>query len=306
MSISRRQFLKNSGLTVAGLSLLQSEGFAFRPAGEITGLQLYSVRDDMGKDPLGTLKAVSKMGYKYVEHANYNDRKFYGWSVTDFKKVLSDLGLQMKTGHTVLGKDHWDNSKNDFTDLWKHTVEDAAAMGQEIVISPWLDDAYRKTADDLKSYMEVFNKCGKLCKQYGMMYGYHNHDFEFSQELGGEKVFDIIMKNTDPELVTLQLDTGNMYQVGAIAKDILEKYPGRFVSLHVKDVIEAKKGKGEMHGKYESSVLGKGLIDIKEVLELARKSGGTKHFIVEQESYQDKSPLACMKENLAAMKKWDF
>ena len=70
----------------------------------------------------------------------------------------------MKSGHTVMGKAHWDESKKDFTDAWKYTVEDAATCGQQYVISPWLDDSYRKTTDDLKRYMEVFNKSGELCK----------------------------------------------------------------------------------------------------------------------------------------------
>jgi sugar phosphate isomerase/epimerase len=89
----------------------------------------------MNNDPLGTLTKLAEMGYKHVEHANYDDRKFYGYSAGEFKKVLSDLGLQMPSGHTVLGKDHWDAGKKDFTDDWKHTVEDAAALEQKFVVS---------------------------------------------------------------------------------------------------------------------------------------------------------------------------
>ena len=190
MTYSRRKFLKHSTLTAASVTFLSSQLFAGIKTDHITGIQLYSVRDDMKKDPLGTLKLISAMGYKYVEHANYVDRKFYGYNAADFKKLLADLGMQMKSGHTVMNTKHWDDSKQDFTDLWKYTVEDAATVGQQYVISPWLDDVYRKNYDDLKRYMEVFNKCGKLCKSSGLTFGYHNHDFEFSQKLNDMKVLD--------------------------------------------------------------------------------------------------------------------
>ena len=304
MTYSRRKFLKNSTLTAAGVAFLSNQLFAETKAGHITGVQLYSVRDDMKKDPLGTLKLISAMGYKYVEHANYVDRKFYGYSAADFKKLLADMGMEMKSGHTVMGKEHWDNSKKDFTDLWKYTVEDAAIVGQQYVISPWLDDTYRKTYDGLKGYMEVFNKSGELCKKSGMKFGYHNHDFEFGEKLNDVKVFDIILQNTDPALVTQQLDIGNMYHAGGIAADIIKQYPNRFELLHVKD--EIKSAKGEMGGVFESTILGKGLVPVKEVVDLAKKSGGTLHFIIEQESYQGRTPLDCIKEDLAIMKQWGY
>lgn len=300
MSLSRRNFIKQSSLTLAGTSLLQTPEFAGLATKGKMGVQLYSVRDDMSKDPLGTLKAISKMGYKYVEHANYSDRKFYGYAVKDFKKILSDLGMQMKTGHTVLGPQHWDETEKDFTDVWKYTVEDAAAMGQEFVISPWLDDSWRKTGDVLKSYMGVFNKSGKLCKKHGMKFGYHNHDFEFSQKFDGVTVFDLIMRYTDPALVSLQLDTGNMFHAGAKAEDIVKKYPGRFETIHVKDEIKT----GD--NKFESTLLGKGIVPVKKISELARAIGGTRYFIVEQEAYQGLQPLDTIRKNFATMSKWGY
>src|SRR6476646_7249370 len=170
MDTSRRTFLKKSALAVAGTTLLSSELFAGKRATEVLGVQLYSVRDDMTKDPLGTLKQLSAAGYKHVEHANYVNRKFYGYSATDFKKVLGDLGLTMPSGHTVLAKQHWDASKNDFTDAWKYTVDDAATVGQEFVISPWLDASLRNNENDFKQFMDVFNKSGELCKKHGMKF----------------------------------------------------------------------------------------------------------------------------------------
>ena len=302
MTISRRHFLRNSGLALAGASLSKYAWAAAKNPLELTGVQLYSVRNEMMKDPVGTLKQLAAMGYKHVEHANYINRKFYGFTAAEFRKLLDDLGLKMPSGHTVMGKAHWDAGKKEFTDAWKYTIEDAAVCGQQFVISPWLDESLRRTYDDLLRYMEVFNKSGELCKAAGMKFGYHNHDFEFSQQLNGETVYDIMMKNTDPALVMQQLDIGNLYNGGAKAIDIVKKWPGRLQGMHVKDEILASGG----NEKYESCVLGKGIVSVKEVIDLGRKSGGTIHFIIEQESYQGQAPLDAVKEDLAIMKKWGY
>ncbi|MDD2792391.1 MAG: TIM barrel protein [Sediminibacterium sp.] len=301
MPVSRRQFIQQAGLAALASAAVPSWLQAASSANILTGVQLYSVREDMKKDPLGTLKLVAEMGYKHVEHANYINRKFYGYSAADFKKILSDLGLIMPSGHTVMGPGHWDWGKKDFSDSWKYTVEDAAIAGQELVISPWLDDSLRKTEDDLKRYMEVFNKSGELCNKSGMRFGYHNHNFEFTQKLGNKTVYDIILQNTDPALVTQQLDFGNLYGTGADALAIVKNNPGRFVSMHVKDEIMNAKGTG-----YESTILGKGVQVVKEIIDQGKKTGGTLHFIIEQEAYQGVAPLECIRQNLAVMRKWGY
>jgi sugar phosphate isomerase/epimerase len=302
MKTTRRDFLKKSALAIAGTSLAAKSLMAAAKPKQIVGVQLYCVREEMMQDPLGSLKQLAGMGYKYVEHANYVDRKFYGWKAPEFKKVLNDLGMKMPSGHTVLGKQHWDEGKREFTDLWKYTIEDAATMGQQFVVSPWLDESIRKDYDSFMRFMEVFNKSGELCQKSGMKFGYHNHDFEFSEKLNGEVMFDLIMNNTDADKVGLQLDMGNMYIAGAKAMDVLNKFPGRFETIHVKDMI---KSEDEAHG-YESTILGKGLIGSKEVTDLSKKIGGTYLFIIEQESYQGKTPMACMQEDLEVMKKWGY
>jgi sugar phosphate isomerase/epimerase len=301
MTNSRRTFLKNSAVLLAGTALLSKTSFAASKPAEIVGLQLYSVRDDMKKDPVGTLTQLAKIGYKNVEHANYIDRKFYGYTPAEFKKILDDLGLKMPSGHTVMAKDHWDAGKKMFTDKWKYTVEDAAFMGQQYVISPWMDETMRKTYDDMARYMDVFNLCGELCHKSGMKFGYHNHWFEFSEKLNGVKVFDIMMQKFDPKLVVMQLDIGNMYIAGAKALDILGQYPGRFELIHVKDEVAVNTPE-----KFESSVLGKGIIPTKEAIDLGRKIGGTSVFIIEQEAYQNITPLQSVKEDFDVMKKWGY
>jgi len=302
MNQSRRAFLKNSALAAAAAGLMPEGIFAAPAKKRVLGIQLYSVRDDMKNDPSGTLRKLAGMGYKYVEHASYTGRKFYGYSAKEFKSLLDGMDLKMLSGHTRMDPRHWDNTKKDFTDEWKWTVEDAAIVGQQYVISPWLDESLRKTYDDLLRYMDVFNKCGELCKKSGMKFGYHNHDFEFSTVLNNKKVFDIILQQTDPELVAQQLDMGNLYNGGAVAIAVVMQYPGRFELMHVKDEIKATSG----NEKYESTILGQGIVGTKQVADLGKKSGGTRHFIIEQESYQGKTPLDCAREDLAIMKKWGY
>ncbi len=289
-------------MVALGSSLLSRDLFKFYQADQVVGIQLYSVRDDMKTDPLGTLQKIAAIGYKDVEHANYVNRKFYGHSAAEFKKVLDGMGMTMYSGHTVMKKDHWDAAKKDFTDAWKYTVEDAAVAGQRYVISPSIDESLRKDYDSLKNLMDVFNKSGELCKKSGMKFGYHNHAFEFNTTLNNMKVYDIILQNTDPSLVAQQLDIGNLYNGGAKAIDIVNQYPGRFELMHVKDEIKATTG----DETYESTILGKGIVNVKEVIDAGKKSGGTIHFIVEQESYQGKTPVDCAKEDFQVMKSWGY
>lgn len=304
MNTSRRNFIRNGALLAAGSTLLSKQMFA--SAGKLTrlGLQLYSVRDDMGKDPKGTLKAVADIGYKHLEHANYIDRKFYGFTASEFKKILDDNGLLMPSGHVVMTADDWDAGKKDFTDKWKYTVEDAAKVGQKYLISPWLDEKLRGDIDGLKRFLELFNKSGELCKASGIKFGYHNHNFEFSTQVEGMRLFDFILKHTDPSLVAQQLDIGNMYGAGGRALDIIKQYPGRFELMHVKDEIKSDTP-GNMDG-YDSTILGKGVIPVHEVLKAAKNEGGTTQYIIEQESYQGLTPLECVKIDLQIMRKWGF
>jgi len=208
MKTSRRTFVKAGTMAALGTAIFPGSVFASANQKGMVGLQLYSVRQDMQKDPVGSLTKLAEMGYVYVEHASYRDRKFYGYTAQELKKILDDLGLKMVSGHTVMNAKHWDSAKKDFSDSWKYTIEDAGILEQKYVVSPSMDSGMRGTYDDFMGYMDVFNKCGELCHKLGMKFGYHNHDFEFSEELNGKKLFDIMMNAIDPDLVVIQLDIG--------------------------------------------------------------------------------------------------
>ena len=303
MPLSRRSFIKNSSLTIAGVSFLPGI-LKERNPGVIVGIQLYTVRDDMKKDPEGTLKKLAAIGYKYVEAAGYADRKFYGYSIPDFKKLLKATGLKMESGHSFLGSEQWDKSTNDFTDEWKHSIEDAAEVGMKYLISPGVDESLCKTMDGFRHYMNMFDKTGELCKKSGIHFAFHNEDYEFNHRLDGKLIYDLILQTTNKNLVWQQMDIGNMYEPGGRALHFLKEYPGRFFSMHVKD--EMKRDSPGPDGKlYENTVLGKGVMPVKEIIDYARKTG-TRYFIIEQEDYQDKTPLECAAADLKKMKSWGF
>jgi len=303
MTISRRKFIKNSSLTLAGISFLPSV-FTNKTGKDVLGVQLYSVRDDMKKDPAGTLKKLAQMGYTDVEHAGYYNKKFYGYSIADFKKILNDNGLKMESGHDFLGSKQWNKSTNDFTDDWKKTIDDAAAIGMKYVISPGVDEALCQDMDSFRHYMDMFNKTGELCKKAGIQFAYHNESYEFNHSLDGTLLYDLLLQSTDKNLVAQQIDIGNMYEPGGRAMDYLKKYQGRFLLMHVKSELK-RDHPGEDGNKYESTLLTKGVIPVKEIVDYARKTG-TKYFIIEQESYQDKSALECVADDLKTMRNWGF
>ncbi|MDX9728930.1 MAG: sugar phosphate isomerase/epimerase family protein [Bacteroidales bacterium] len=301
MNFNRRTFVKTGALAVAGTAFLGSSFCTSQRKNAVTGLQLYSIRDDMKRDPLGSLAQLAKMGYRHVEHASYTDRKFYGYSPTEFKKILDGEGLSMVSGHVEFVRSDWDADKGDFSDRWKYTVEDASVCGQKYVVTPWLEESIRRNYDDFMTFMDVFNKCGELCNKWGMKFGYHNHDFEFSEKFNGESLFDIMMRSFDPKLVVVQLDTGNLFNGGAVAKDVADRYPGRFEFVHLKDVIST----GE-EGRFESTIVGEGLADVREVLAMIEESGGARVIIIEQEAYQDKTPMECARINLKQIGEWGY
>lgn len=300
MNFTRRSFIKNNTLALSGMALFPKILSATADTSTLTGVQLYIVRKDMKKDPVATLKKLKSQGYKDVEHAGYENRKFYGYTPEDFKKLLNDIGLEMVSGHSYLGGEQWDKSKNDFTDEWKYTFEDAAKVGMKFVLSPGLDESLCKNEDDFKWYMELFNKTGELSKKSGITFGYHNETAEFAQKLNGTILYDLLLQLTNPDTVTQQIDIGNMYPTGGRAMDYLKKYPGRFMLMHVKDMKKKSSGEG-----YENTPLGTGVVGVKDIVDYAKKTG-MKYFIIEENAYDGKTPLECAGESLGIMKSWGY
>jgi len=284
MAFRRREFLKLAGTFASGAVLTNVAG-QVRPGSatsrlsgknNIFGLQLYSLRDDLPKDPKGVLKQVAAFGYKQLEGFEGPQGIYWGMSHLEFKKYINDLGMQMVASHC--------NWKQDL----EKKADQAAAVGMKYLMCPFLGpqkslDLYKRAADD-------FNKAGQVCKQKGIKFAYHNHDYSFKL-LEGKYPQDVMMQNTDKDLVDFELDMYWIIAAGQDAKKWFEKYPGRFKLGHVKD-----------RGGKETTTLGKGNIDYPNLLKIAHKNG-MEYFIVEQEQYEGTTPLAAAKDDAEYMRK---
>ena len=267
---TRRSFIKNSAVLSAGL-LVAPQLFAYDK--KYIGLQLYTVRDAMAKDPVGTLAKVAKVGYNSVEGATYTgDEKFYGMTPTDLSKVLKDNGLVMKSCHFRLGEDMRD-TKGTILNDWSKAVDDGAALGLQYMICAWLSPAERGTLDHYKQIGEDLNKAGEVCKKAGIQLCYHNHDFEFIQE-NGKYPYDTLLSSTDKDLVKMEMD---MYWMTKAKQDpiaLFNEHPGRFPLWHLKDMDNTP--------KQMFTEVGNGIIDFKAIFKHANKAG-LKYFFVEQD-----------------------
>jgi sugar phosphate isomerase/epimerase len=224
-------------------------------------LQLYSVRNecdkDKGKNLTKVIEAVAKMGYEAVEFAGY-----YRWGPKDLRKLLDDNGLKCCGTHTGLGALMGGS--------FEKTVELHKTLGCKFIIVPGMPGQYTKSAEGWKEAAKVFNEIAAKLKPLGMHTGYHNHSSEF-RKMDGTTPWDIFFGNTVKEVV-MQLDTGNCMGGGGDPVAIMKKYPGRQLTLHMKE-----------HGGGPKTVVGEGTCPWKDLIRLARTTGGTQWFVIEHE-----------------------
>lgn len=273
---TRRNFLFQVSALSAG-SLLMPTIMKASGMEDKIGVQLYSFRDEMLNDPIETLKQIANIGIKEIETARSSKGHYYGLKPEEMKKICDDLGMNLKSGHVHLD------------DAWEKTMNEAVVSGQEYLICSSMPSK-GQNVDNYKKVAESFNKAGEACKALNLKFGYHNHDYEFDSE-GGEVLYDILLKNTDPSLVHMELDLGWVITAGKDPLEYFENYPGRFPLWHLKDMNLAKK---------ESTEFGKGGLDIKKMLAY-KKASGVKHIFIEQEEYA-KSPLESMEYNMKYLK----
>ena len=288
MNYKRREFLKMSGNLAAGLAIIPfGSKFMFnsnrgnRKAKSLYGLQLYSLREDMPKDPKGVLKQVASFGYKQVEGFEGPMGIYWGMSNTEFKKYMDDLGMNFLATHCNIDKD------------FEKKAAEAAEIGMKYLICP--SRGGRKTVDDFKKVAEDFNAKGEICRKNGIRFAYHNHEYGF-KEIDGQFPQDIMMKNTDPALVDYEMDIYWVITGGQDPIAWLKKYPNRFRLGHVKDRIKGATERGA------SCVLGTGSIDYPKLIKDA-KAAGMEYFIVEQERYDNTTPLEAAKADALYMEK---
>jgi sugar phosphate isomerase/epimerase len=295
---SRREFLLTGALALAGAGVLANGPKPRKKPSYHLPLQLYSVRDEMKKDPLGTLKALRAMGYTeaepatYMSDENYQKRIMYGYSSKELRKIMDDLGMKVPSSHVVFQKRHINPDGKTVSDEWKNVMEDANILGQKYVISPWF--AWDKTnLDDCRRGFEVYNRAGEACKAAGLRFGFHNHHQEFTQKFGDDYLYDLMCREMDINYVVQQLDICNMSIAKVDPMRWLKMFPKNFELIHVKDRDKNSE---------ESTTLGDGALNMSEILNYARKNCPVKYWVLEQESYGSKTPLECVKIDLDRMK----
>jgi sugar phosphate isomerase/epimerase len=291
MNYKRRDFLRLSGNFALGLAIApmacklmsKEEEEAFKTLSKF-GLQLYTLRDDLPKDPKGVLKQVSSFGYKQIEGYEGAQGLFWGMSNTDFKKYMDDLGMDFISSHCDINKD------------FERKAAEAAAIGMKYLICPYKGP--QKTLDDYKKIAADFNVKGEICKKNGIRFAYHNHDYTFKQ-VEGQFPQDVLMNGTDASLVDYEMDIYWVVTAGQDPEAWLKKYGKRFRACHVKD--RAKNATDAA----DTCTLGQGTIDFAKILKTAKKTG-MQYYIVEQEKYAGTTPLQATKDNAEYMKKLKF
>lgn len=264
--MKRRVFIETSAMAAAGLFFLKGCSPAAKKASGV-GLQLYTLRDTISNDPKGVLERVASFGYEKLETYGYNDGKIFGLDFKEFGNVVKDLGMKVTSGHYGLDQVT--------SDRWEKAIADAKSIGQEYMVVPWLNESDRTSIDDYKRICESLNKAGEICNNNGMKFGYHNHAFEFD-EMDGQTPFDLILDETDPKLVHIEMDIFWVVNANRDPLAYFEKYPGRFEQWHVKDM--------DKNDRHRNADIGAGSIAWKPIFEKAQQSG-LKHYYVEQESY---------------------
>ena len=292
----RRDLLKLSALAAAGFLLPSAtvkaanwlDSFDDKNAKtKKFGLQLYGIRDALAKDPKTVLKKIADMGYKYIEPSDGKLGLFSGMSNKDYKSFVNDLGMKIHSVHTNVYQG------------FEKKVEESTAIGIDYLIYNW--EGPGKTLDDYKRMADDFNKKGRYCKENGIKFAFHNHDFTF-YNLDGIIPQEWLLDHTDLELVDYQIDFYWTIYAGQDPIEWVNKYPNRFKLCHFKDRSKTEKDR-EGKGIVE---LGTGSIDFQNILNKTRNTF-MKYYIVDQDTCNEReNPLECAKVDADYMKQLRF
>lgn len=267
--ISRRNFIVTTGL--ATTAVLARPSLAFSMNKKEIGLQLYTLREELPKDVKSTLEKVAKAGFTTVETYGFSIKdQFWGLTPKELKKVLDDNGLKAVSGHYNLGSFLYDGNTKELI----ASIEAAKILKSEFLTIPWVDEPFRRNIEDYKKIAVRVNEAAQMCKKAGLKLAYHNHDFEF-QKHDGVTGFEILLKETDKDLVFFELDLYWVIHSGNDPLKLFKENPGRFKMWHVKD-------KDKNNNDLNTEV-GSGTIGFKPLFAAAKQSGMV-HFFVEQEN----------------------
>jgi sugar phosphate isomerase/epimerase len=264
--ISRRRFMKRAGALASATLVLPQQPRRYK-----LGLQLFTVRAPMRQDVDGTLKRIAGIGYEELETYGFDPEglRYYGLEARTFAQRLQDLGLTTPSGHYDLNR-YVNTGIDELNRYVDRCIEGARALGQSYITWPLIDPDSR-TLDKFKVVAERLNIAGERARKAKLQLAYHNHDFEFIDQ-NGKRGYDIILKETDPALVKLQMDLYWVARASQTPNDLFRRAPGRFVMWHVKDVHKVSRDYTEV---------GNGTIDFTKIWPDAELAG-LRHFFVEQ------------------------
>lgn len=297
---SRREFLRLSATGALGTFVISKSDWKpiGKPAAGLSvddsktsevGLQLYTIRDAMGKDVPGSLKKVSDIGYKHLELASYGDRKFYGYAPEEFRKLVSDLGMDVISSHAGVPIGVTD-------DQAMIMAEDHAKVGAKYCMQPYIDDKDRGSIAGYQKMVADWNRVGRIMKSNRIQFGYHNHNFEFGPVEGKIPYFDVFLAEMDKDLITMELDLFWATKAGQNPVELFKKYPGRFQLFHLKDMY-TKEAPFFKTASSDFAPVGDGVINFREIL-AAKKIAGMKYMFVEQDQTKDGKPFDAIQESL--------
>lgn len=269
ISIKRRDFLR-AGLGASAFLATAGAGLDLYadPYGIPVGLQLYTVRKQLDTDFAGTLHKVASVGYTQVQFSGFHNQP-----VPKIKQLINEIGLKTAAGHF-----DYELLKSNLS----RVTNDAHTLGMSYVVLSSVPESYRHSVDAYKRAAEFFNKTGDGCRKAGLHFGYHNHNRDF-EKFGDTIALDLMLQNTDPASVCYEMDCFWVTRAGYDPVAYMNKYPGRFPVLHIKD--ERKHYPPTVSGRTPSEAfapVGKGVIDWKRIFAAAPK-GGLKYYFVEQD-----------------------
>ncbi|MGE8292748.1 MAG: sugar phosphate isomerase/epimerase family protein [Sphingobacterium sp.] len=259
------------GSLMAGCMLLAvNPTFAQKKAAKKEiGLQLYSVREEISKNPNfdQILQKIAALGYTGVEAAGYKDGKLYNLSPQEFKAKVEKTGMKVLSSHATKTLSAQELASGDFSESlkwWDECIAAHKAAGMKYIVTPWMD--VPKTLKDLETQCRYLDAVGAKCRQQGILYGYHNHAHEF-KKVEDKVMFDYMLEHTNPENVFFEMDV-YWAVIGDVSPvDYFNKYAGRFKALHIKD-----------HREIGQS----GMVGFDAIFNNA-KTGGLKYLFVELE-----------------------
>lgn len=287
---NRRKFLQQSGTAAFATMMLSNKSLASLFANEhAIGIQLFTFFNTMDNDVQGTLKKIADIGYKEIESAFNKQSGYYGMKPKEFASYLNSIGLTWVSHHVLGapfklppgtklpagadGKPMTIPPMRNLKENMQELVDEAAEGGVEFLVCANIPIT---TMDEIKSSIDILNKTGEACKKAGISFAYHNHDAEF-KEVEGQKPYDMFLKQTDPQLVKMELDIAWAIKGGTDVITLFENNQGRFPLWHVKD----------LDSSYENIVpVGSGAIDYKKIF-ASGNTAGMKHFFIEHDFPKD-------------------